>query len=525
MLTRERTTLWGEVLSVTHSANSCRITIDLKGTPDMTAMIMKESTVEIGLAEGAKVASFEWKIAGPEGSTVQIAEAPADEKLSIPPGAATFTPDKEGTYTITVVATDGAGATSLPAEMKVEAARYLGADTCKDCHADQFDRWTKTGHATFFTEMVDTDPEGIYKDLGFNCARCHTVGYYPITELSTGGWWDVAVNVLNFEWPTDKIGQEGTFESFPAELKAVSNIQCENCHGPGGNHKGDPTKIGTSFTSGSCNQCHNDGHFHIKGAQPHTAAHANAGPITAANGRAECARCHSPAGFVDFSKGVEADQQRNQVGEIGCATCHDPHDSTNFAQLRFVNEVKNAPVEVTDAALSAVCMECHNARNTAENIVTETPQFPHYSAAAEALNDAGGYDFGVTIPNSPHGKVVGKSAVKEADGTDMFGGQVPGSCVYCHMYTTPGGNRNAKEVNGQEVEVTDPGHNQVGSHSFAMVSEDGTVQNLAACKDCHADITASTLTATADYDGNGTVEGVQDEIKGLLALVKSQREA
>jgi molybdopterin-binding protein len=55
MLTRERTTLWGEVLSVTHSANSCRITIDLKGTPDMTAMIMKESTVEIGLAEGATV--------------------------------------------------------------------------------------------------------------------------------------------------------------------------------------------------------------------------------------------------------------------------------------------------------------------------------------------------------------------------------------------------------------------------------------------------------------------------------------
>ncbi|MHB8971647.1 MAG: TOBE domain-containing protein [Pirellulaceae bacterium] len=55
MLTRERTTLWGEVLSVTHSANSCRITVELKGTPDMTAMIMKESTVEIGLAEGATV--------------------------------------------------------------------------------------------------------------------------------------------------------------------------------------------------------------------------------------------------------------------------------------------------------------------------------------------------------------------------------------------------------------------------------------------------------------------------------------
>jgi molybdopterin-binding protein len=50
-----RTTLWGEVTSVMHSANSCRITIELKGTTEQTAMIMKESTVELGILEGAKV--------------------------------------------------------------------------------------------------------------------------------------------------------------------------------------------------------------------------------------------------------------------------------------------------------------------------------------------------------------------------------------------------------------------------------------------------------------------------------------
>ena len=50
-----RTTLWGEVTSVMHSKNSCRITIELKGTTDQTAVIMKESTVEIGILEGAKV--------------------------------------------------------------------------------------------------------------------------------------------------------------------------------------------------------------------------------------------------------------------------------------------------------------------------------------------------------------------------------------------------------------------------------------------------------------------------------------
>jgi len=50
-----RNTLWGEVTSVMHSANSCRITIELKGAPDQTAVIMKESTVEIGILEGAPV--------------------------------------------------------------------------------------------------------------------------------------------------------------------------------------------------------------------------------------------------------------------------------------------------------------------------------------------------------------------------------------------------------------------------------------------------------------------------------------
>jgi molybdopterin-binding protein len=55
MRIRQRNTLWGEVTSVAHSANSCRITIELKGTLEQTAIIMKESTVELGILEGAQV--------------------------------------------------------------------------------------------------------------------------------------------------------------------------------------------------------------------------------------------------------------------------------------------------------------------------------------------------------------------------------------------------------------------------------------------------------------------------------------
>ena len=50
-----RTTLVGEVIAVTHSADSCRITIELKGTPAVTAVLMKQSLVELGVVEGAQV--------------------------------------------------------------------------------------------------------------------------------------------------------------------------------------------------------------------------------------------------------------------------------------------------------------------------------------------------------------------------------------------------------------------------------------------------------------------------------------
>lgn len=55
MLNAERPTLQGEILSVTHSARSCRLVIELQGAPEMTAMLMKEAAVKIGLTENAVV--------------------------------------------------------------------------------------------------------------------------------------------------------------------------------------------------------------------------------------------------------------------------------------------------------------------------------------------------------------------------------------------------------------------------------------------------------------------------------------
>ena len=69
------------------------------------------------------------------------------------------------------------------------------------------------------------------------------------------------------------------------------------------------------------------------------------------------------------------------------------------------------------------------------------------------------------------------------------------------------------------TDAKDPNYDKVGSHSFNMVSPDGKSDYGAACKNCHGDVKDFNLKAKADYDGNGKVEGVQDEVKGLLGQV------
>jgi len=469
----------------------------------------------LNMAKGVTLASYDWKFTPPQGSKATLTEVKADDAHGIPAGSAVFTPDVLGTYTIAVTVKDSAGSTSQPAELKIEVATYVGvggldgkaaqAPQCAACHADRAAaQWAKTGHANFFKEQLDTNPTQHY---GPTCIVCHTVGNYPQATADTGGFAAVAKK-LDWTFPA-KIGVAGTFDALPGELKNLSNIQCENCHGPGGSHKGDTTKIDSNLAAGTCNQCHNDGHFHVKGEQLQNAGHAQAATLGAPDGRAACARCHSPGGYVDFTNGVAEDKRRNQIGAISCATCHDPHGNGNPWQLRVVNDVKDAPVEIKDVGLSATCMECHNGRVTADKVVTQSPEFPHYSAAAEAVTGQGGYDFGQQLPNSPHGQVVGAAADPQ-----KFGGFKPGPCVFCHMAETPGGSANTPD--SEKV----PGHNQVGGHSFNMVSPDGTVEHVEVCQSCHTDVKTFNFTAEADYDGNGKVEGVQDEVKGLLKVLK-----
>ncbi|HEX9116990.1 MAG TPA: hypothetical protein VGA61_13050, partial [Anaerolineae bacterium] len=169
-----------------------------------------------------------------------------------------------------------------------------------------------------------------------------------------------------------------------------------------------------------------------------------------------------------------------------------------------------------NVGLSATCYECHNSRGTPADAAKGQSSFPHYSSVAEWLSDTGGVTYGKTVPNSPHGMMVGAQPVanpaykKGSDAapflfskTDDTKGNVPGPCVTCHMWPTI-------------EDSKDPNFHKVGSHSFNTISPDGKFDYTASCKTCHGDQKDFNFKAKADYDGNGKVEGVQDEVGGLL---------
>ncbi len=99
-----------------------------------------------------------------------------------------------------------------------DGAKYIGAKKCKACHMKQYKAWKKTTMATSFENLkpgvkaeektkVGLDPNKDYT-TDKDCLRCHTTGY----------------------------GKPGGFINIEKTPKLI-NVQCEACHGPGGDFR------------------------------------------------------------------------------------------------------------------------------------------------------------------------------------------------------------------------------------------------------------------------------------------------
>ncbi|MDQ1318327.1 MAG: hypothetical protein QG588_1987, partial [Candidatus Poribacteria bacterium] len=218
---------------------------------------------------------------------------------------------------------------------------------------------------------------------------------------------------------------------------------------------------------------------------------------------ASCVKCHDSDWFVKIQVNGENPPAANleKPAEYGhtCKTCHENENPTNILALRKVGDVTlPAHDDVISAGVSASCMSCHNGRrvNPEEYIKTNT-RGTHEGPQADMLSGTGAITYGETFGSSAHTIIT------------------PKGCLTCHFEGAP--------AEGER------GYNQVGGHTFKMYSDNGTpnntkddVENIGACQKCHKSFTTFDVTAKGDYDGNGKVEGVQTEVKGLLALIAAE---
>ncbi len=444
---------------------------------------------------------------------------PADSKSALTSNneaTVKFTPDVSGIYKVDLVLSNDAGSSPM-ASIQIHAGEYIGTGVgnCFQCHPQKAQGWSETGHATKLQREINGSKDPATSHYNEGCVRCHSTGYNP--GVKNGGFGDIQ-DQTGWKFPALADIQAGNdnWSAMPVALQNVSNIQCENCHGPAKDHVADSSvKPAVSLDEGVCNVCHNGGGHHVKGAMFANAAHGDktAQAFTYPTGpdHQDCVRCHSGKGYISFlDNPTNKAAWDNTPQTITCAVCHDPHSDENKDQLRVTGVPVQANGITKDFGLSATCVECHNGRTQAADAVKGAT--PHYSPAGEMLSNSGGVTYGQDVPNSPHSMIVGASPVKDPADPEgkamLFGGVAPGPCVQCHMTPT----------------ITDPKNpNQykVGDHSFNTVSPDGSFDYTAACQSCHKGLDTFNFTAKADYDGNGKVEGVQTEVAGLLTTLQT----
>jgi hypothetical protein len=407
-------------------------------------------------------------------------------------GRAMLRPDVTGVYQVSATVTTRTGPTATVAQTIV-ASTYVGISSCSTCHGGNTGvlamakPWSKSAHATIFSDGIT----GKLDHYTSGCPACHTVGYDANVKADNGSFSSLMAK-FNWSVPTDL--NQSNWDKLPDAMKNVSNIQCENCHGPGSEHAksgGTPWAITKPATTGACNKCHDAPTHHIKGSEWYSSAHSMTTRDPSGAGREGCVGCHTHNGFVGKTKGSA--KVDTSYGAINCQTCHEPHGASDGEHLvRAMGPVKLADnTMVNNAGSGALCMNCHQARQNASVYAANTAGSAHYGPhsgpQADMLEGTNGFTYGKKMPSSAH-----EFAVKD-------------TCVGCHMQT---------------VETTDAGFLSVGGHTFKVSytpkGSSTPKQLLGACQSCHGPEIEDFDFPLFDYNGDGEIEGVQTEVQHLL---------
>ena len=316
---------------------------------------------------------------------------------------------------------------------------YLGSDECIYCHQTMLSNVNRTAHAGALGTL-----QRIGMGANKDCLPCHTVGYGYGSGYST-----------NYPW--------------------LANVQCENCHGPSGDHANYPQNRAVlpvaNMSAKICGGCHNEAH-HPTYDEWSESGHAAVSPDVASgilagdtNRAATCGACHSGAArlYMLMGKGLPPAKDAGTVGVV-CVVCHDPHQTTaNPAQLR--NPLSSLiPFSYSTAKSFAsqynsnvmVCAQCHNDRAA---VWTSTSRPPHHSPQYNIL--------------------IGSTGVTNSAATVGSHRLITNQCTQCHVHRV------------DAVSPTEANPNYTG-HGFEP--------RMTACAPCHTPERAAALTNSVQQE-------------------------
>jgi hypothetical protein len=111
---------------------------------------------------------------------------------------------------------------------------YVGVAACAACHESEAKFWSQTRHAHAYNTLVE-----VKKQFSLDCIRCHVTG------------WQQPGGVCRID--RTAIGSPAAF----GHGMGRQDVQCEDCHGPGGLHADDPSvRMQSEVPAAWCMRCH-----------------------------------------------------------------------------------------------------------------------------------------------------------------------------------------------------------------------------------------------------------------------------
>lgn len=245
--------------------------------------------------------------------------------------------------------------------LPVMAADYVGSETCKKCHADNYNDFRASGHPYKLQPVENArswklplpkgwDWDDISYVIGGAMKKSRYIdkkGYIVTTakdgspaptqyNLETGFWVNYhpgekkpytcgSCHTTGFKKEGNQDGLEGLKGTW-----ALPGVQCEACHGPASDHVKKPkkAKLAVDTKSSLCGQCH------IRGDKDTIPA---------------------KGGFIRHHEQYNEWLASPHKDQTECADCHDPHKTSK-------------------AAIKVACADCHDdaAEKYARNIHAET---------------------------------------------------------------------------------------------------------------------------------------------------------